>query len=218
MSTLQPEELLATLKRAAAALRDAGVSFAVGGGIAAWARGGPPTEHDIDLLICENDAKRALEACAGAGMRTEVPPEGWLVKAWDGDILVDLIYRPTGLIVDRSLFERCDVLNVHALRMNVLPVDDLLATKLLALTEHNLDYAPLLEYARSLREQINWDVLRARTDGSPFARAFFTLVKELGIYSPDVARLAGAAEALAAADASAHAALREPMRGEFRDE
>ena len=54
--------------------------------------------------------------------------------------------------------------------MAVLGADDLLTTKLLALTEHNLDYSPLLEYARSLREQIDWASLRARTDGSPFAR------------------------------------------------
>jgi hypothetical protein len=206
MTTLQSDELLHALKRAAAALRDAGIQFAVGGGIAAWARGGPPTEHDIDLLIREGDVNRALDACAAAGMRTEVPPEGWLVKAWDREILVDLIFRPTGLVVDDGLFDRCDMLNVHAVRMLVLPVDDILATKLLALTEHNLDYGPVLEYARSLREQVDWAALRRRTDGSPFARAFFTLVEELGLCHREHARVAGAAEALTAADASAASA------------
>lgn len=203
MTALQSRELLDALKRAAAALRGAQIPFAVGGGLAAWARGGPPTEHDIDLLIREDDARRALDACAAAGMRTEVPPEGWLVKAWDGEILVDLIFRPTGSIVDDGLFDRCEVLNVQAVRMSVLPVDDILATKLLALTEHNLDYGPVLEYARSLREQIDWETLRRRTDGSPFARAFFALVEQLGVWHGDAARAAGAAEALHAADASA---------------
>jgi Nucleotidyl transferase of unknown function (DUF2204) len=195
MPALQSDELLASLKRAAAALRDAGIDFVVGGGMAAWARGGPPTEHDIDLVIREADAPRALEACAAAGMRTEVPPEGWLVKAWDGDVLIDLIFRPTGLTVDDTMFTEADVLNVHAVAMSVMSADDLLTTKLLALTEHNLDYAPVLEYARSLREQIDWAVLRERTEGSPFARAFFTLVEELGVCHWDEARLAGAAEA-----------------------
>jgi hypothetical protein len=32
-----------------------------------------------------------------------------------------------------------------------------------------------------LREQIDWDELRRRTEHSPFAKAFFTLVEELGI-------------------------------------
>lgn len=200
MPTLQDDALLDALRRTAAALREADVRFAVGGGIAAWARGGPPTEHDIDFVIHEDDAERALDACAAAGMRTEIPPEGWLYKAWDRDVLVDLIFRPTGLCVDDDLFARAEILNVHAVPMPVLGVDDLMVTKLLALTEHNLDYGPVLEYARSLREQVDWESLQRRTDGSPFARAFFTLVQELGVFDRRAARVAGAAAAQSAAD------------------
>jgi hypothetical protein len=181
MPALQSESILSSLKRAAAALRDADIEFAVGGGLAAWARGGPPTEHDIDLVVREADARPALDALAAAGMRTEVPPEGWLVKAWDDDVLVDVIFRPTALAIDDAFFARCEVLNVHAVPMQVMCVDDLMTTKLWALTEHHLDYAPVLEYARALREQIHWPTVRARTADSAFARAFFTLVEELGI-------------------------------------
>ena len=45
----------------------------------------------------------------------------------------------------------------------------------------------MLELARSLREQIDWDFVRDRTDASPFARAFFTLVEELGVVEPPAA-------------------------------
>ena len=169
MPTDQSEVLLDALKRVSAILREEDIEFLLGGGMAAWARGGPPTEHDIDFVIREADAERALDACAAAGLRTGVPPEGWLVKVWDGDTLVDLIFRPTGLDIDEA-FAASDLLNVHAVVMPVLSVDDLLITKLLALTEHNLDYAPVLEYARSLREQIDWRSLQRRTAGSPFAR------------------------------------------------
>jgi hypothetical protein len=178
---LQAENILDTLKRVAAALREADVPFALGGGLAAWARGGPPTEKDVDLLIRPQDAGRAQEALAAAGLRTETPPEGWLVKAFDGDILVDLIFRPTGLDVDDELLERCDVCSVHAVPMAVMRVDDLLASKLLALTEHHLDFGAVLEIARALREQIDWPQLRRRTAESPFARAFFVLLEELGV-------------------------------------
>jgi hypothetical protein len=37
----------------------------------------------------------------------------------------------------------------------------------------------VLEIARNVREQIDWDDVRARTNGSPYAKAFFTLVDEL---------------------------------------
>ena len=198
MPTDQSEVLLDALKRVSAILREEDIEFLLGGGMAAWARGGPPTEHDIDFVIREADAERALDACAAAGLRTGVPPEGWLVKVWDGDTLIDLIFRPTGLDIDEA-FAASDILNVHAVVMPVLSVDDLLITKLLALTEHNLDYAPVLEYARSLREQIDWRSLQRRTAGSPFARAFFTLVEALGVCNWERARTAGAAEAHSAA-------------------
>ena len=46
------------------------------------------------------------------------------------------------------------------------------------------DFGQLLSYARALREQIHWDEVRARSEASPFARAFFTLVEGLGIVEP----------------------------------
>ena len=60
-------ELIETMKKAAAALREADVPFLLGGGLAAWARGGPPTEHDVDLLVRERDVERALAALVASG-------------------------------------------------------------------------------------------------------------------------------------------------------
>ncbi len=173
--------LLPSLKRAAAALRDADVPFAVGGGFAAWARGGSASDHDVDLMVAEADADRALAALASAGMRTDRPPEGWLVKAWDGDVLIDLIYGPSGVSGSEELLKRADVIRVEAMTMPVITADDLLVTKLAALAEHSLDYEGVLRTARELREQIDFDVVRERTAGSPFARAFFHLAEELGV-------------------------------------
>ena len=72
------DELLATLKKVAGLLRDAEVPFLLGGGLAVWARGGPETAHDIDLMLRQPDADRGLRVLAAAGLRTETPPEGWL--------------------------------------------------------------------------------------------------------------------------------------------
>ncbi|MCB9395524.1 MAG: nucleotidyltransferase [Acidimicrobiaceae bacterium] len=178
---MQSDQVLGVLKRVAALLRDAGIPFALGGGLAAWARGGPPSEKDVDLLVREQDCDRARDVLAEAGYRTEVPPEGWLVKAFDGDVLIDLIHRPSGLVVDDDLLDACDELSVNAVRMPVMRIDDLLTSKLLSLTEHHLDFGPALEISRALREQIDWESVRQRTDASPFARAFFALIRELGI-------------------------------------
>ena len=67
--------LVGAMNDAAAALRDAEIEFMLGGGLAAWARGGPPTDHDVDFYVREEHAERGLEALASAGMRTERPPD-----------------------------------------------------------------------------------------------------------------------------------------------
>ena len=175
------------MKRSAAALRDAQVPFLLGGGLASWARGGPPTDHDVDFLVRERDVERAEDALAAAGLRLERPPEGWLVKAWDGDVLVDLIFRPAGGAVGDEHFERATVLEVAAQSLPVASIEDVLAAKLLALTEQEPDFGQVLEIARSLREQIDWDAIRVQVDRSPFGAAFFTLVERLGIVEAPVA-------------------------------
>ena len=177
-------DLEATLKKAGAALRDAQVPYLLGGSLAAWARGGPETSHDLDLMIKQEDVDRALTALEEAGMRREIPPEDWLVKAWDGDVLVDLIHHPRGLKIDDEVIARGEDLSVRSMHIRVMALEDVLTTKLMALTEQHLDFKSILEMARPLREQVNWDEVRERTQDSPYAKAFFTLVEELGIVTP----------------------------------
>ena len=180
-ANLDFDELVAAAKRAAAALREAGVPFLLAGGLAAWVRGGPATEHDVDFVLRPADAERALAVLADAGMRTERPPEEWLYKAYDGDIMIDLIFGPEGPPVDDAMFERADDLAMQTLTVPVMQVDDILISKLMALTEHHLDYDSLLELTRPLREQIDWERVRAETASSPYAQAFFTLADGLGL-------------------------------------
>ncbi len=153
----------------------------LGGSLAAWARGGPVTQNDLDLMVKPSDAERALAALENAGMRTEHPVEEWLFKAWHGEVMIDVIFHPAGLEVTDEVFERADVLPVFAVATPVMAIEDVLATKLNALTEHDLDYRPALAIARAVREQIDWQQLRARTSGSPFVRAFFVLAEDLEI-------------------------------------
>jgi predicted nucleotidyltransferase len=175
------EPFINAMKRGAAALRDGQVPFFLAGGLASWARGGPPREHDVDFMVLERDVDRAAELLAVAGFRIERPPEGWLIKAMDDDVQVDIIYRPTGMEVDEEMLARADELEVNAVHMRVMAADDILVTKLCALSEHNADFESVLEIGRSLREQINWDKVRERTAHHPFARAFFVLAEGLGI-------------------------------------
>jgi hypothetical protein len=114
-------------------------------------------------------------------MEPSKPPEGWLLKAHDGDILVDLIYRPAGGPIGDEHFERATSMELMAQPVLVASINDVLTTKLMALTEQEPDFRSVLELSRSLREQIDWEFVRSRTEASPFAAAFFTLVEALGI-------------------------------------
>src|SRR5207253_10761658 len=106
--------------------------------------------------------------------------EGWLYKAWHPNgTMIDLIFSPAGGPITTERIEESPLIEVAALRVHVQPLEELMATKLLALTEQEPDFGSLLELARALREQIDWEAVRARTEASPFAKAFFTLVEEL---------------------------------------
>jgi hypothetical protein len=175
------ERLIDTLKLSVAALREQRVPFMLGGSLAAWARGGPEPTKDLDLMVKRGDADRALQVLADAGMRVERPPEEWLYKAWNEGVLIDLIFGPSGLELTDEVFGRADTVPVMSVATPVMALEDMLVTMLFAMDEHSLDYTGLIAIARSLREQIDWPQLRTRCAGSPVAKAFFTLVEELGI-------------------------------------
>lgn len=169
------------LKRTAVALKSGGLPFALGGGYAGWALGGPEPEHDVDFLVAEPDAVRAEQVLADAGLRVEHPAEDWLFKVFDGDAMVDVIFRTAGESVGHDMLERAQELEVLSVRMPVLTATDLLVTKMLALSEHACDYGKVLPSARSLREQVAWPEVRARTAHNPYAAALLLLLEQLQV-------------------------------------
>lgn len=176
-------------KSSVAALRDSGIPFACMGSLALWALGGPEPnlQQDLDFAICEEDADTVRAALAHAGFAIQQPPEDWLFKAWSGEpdgrdsALVDIIYRPAGLTVTPQLLDTCEVRSVLALEVRVLAPTDLLVTKLHSITEQNADYGSALQFARSLRERVDWPDLVERTASSPFGISFVALTELLGI-------------------------------------
>jgi hypothetical protein len=180
------EEIESSLKRGAAALRDAGLEFALAGSVACWARGAPQSRNDLDFLVRPQDAEAALSALTEVGMRPERPPEGWLLKAWDpaqdgSETLVDLIFGPRGIPDVGAVLQRAELVAVAALDLPVVHLDDVMVMKLHAFDEHACDFSSILAIARAVREQVDWEDVRARTVESPFARAFFTMGEGLGI-------------------------------------
>jgi hypothetical protein len=178
---MDEKTLLHTLTKVVNTLAAAGIDFAVAGGCAVYARGGPPSDHDIDVFVREADARSAQQALIAAGMRGEEPPEDWLTKAYDGDVLVDIIFRPNQRTDIAALLGRAEEMKIGPARAPVVTGTDLMVDKLLVLDAHRCDFTPLLPIARDLREQIDWDTVARETASSPYAGAFLTLVEALSV-------------------------------------
>src|SRR3954467_14761630 len=179
------EDLVTAMMHVAGALRDADVPHLLAGSFAVWARGGPAHDTDLDFALKPEDVERAVDALVAAGMQPAPTPEEWLKKVREGDVQVDLIFDPAGLTIDDDVLERGDDIEVNGMTFRVMAIDDVMTTKLYAFKEHYLDYESVLEMARVLREQIDWDLLRERCYDYAYAKPFFTLIEELGVVERD---------------------------------
>jgi hypothetical protein len=175
------DEIRDLLKRTAVALKEGGVPFALCGGYAAWVRGAPEPDHDADFLVPEDEAERAAKVLTDAGLDVQDPAEDWLLKVVQGGSFVDVIWRTCGHPVESDLIDRSEVRPVLSVQMPVLLATDIVITKLMALDEHYCDFARLLPVARALREQVDWDEVRAEVADNDFAVVFLDLLGRLRV-------------------------------------
>ena len=174
------EELRDALKRAASALRAQGPEFALAGSYALWVFGGPEPVHDVDFVVAEPDTEKAAATLEEAGFKVERTPEDWLFKACVGDdFVIDVLHRLNGVPVEKGTILTAEEYDVLAIRMRVLPPTEVMREKLNSLNEHHCDFASLLPAVRAVREQLDWEQIRAQTADNPFAAAFLVLAERL---------------------------------------
>ncbi|MGW8765879.1 nucleotidyltransferase family protein [Streptomyces sp. NPDC055815] len=176
------QAILETTKEVGAALKASGRPFALVGSVAAYAHGIPVRlQHDTDFALLREDAEVVTESLRERGVRIVDPPEDWLVKARAGGEEIDLIFSLAGRPVTAELLARAQTLPVDSVHMPVLAPTDLMASRLLALSEHHCDFGPLLPLARGLRERIDWERVSEDTTGAPMAQAFLYLLELLDV-------------------------------------
>ncbi|WP_104105724.1 nucleotidyltransferase [Nocardioides sp. 616] len=181
MIDVEQENLREALKRVAVALKEIGLPFALAGGYAVWARGGPEPEHDVDFVVAEEDAPQVATLLAEHGFQVVQPPEDWLFKVFTDDVMVDVIHRDATIPAERAMLADADHIEVISVVMPVLPATRLMVQKLHAMDERYCDFGRLMPVARALREQVDWDVVRAETQDNAFAVAFLFLLERLSI-------------------------------------
>jgi hypothetical protein len=182
------QAILETTKEVAALLKASGYPFALAGSVAAHAHGVPAAlQHDTDFCVRREDVDGVVGALREGGVEIVPAPEDWLVKARSGGEEIDLIFELALRPVTRDMLERAPVLSVDSVRMPVLSPNDLLSSHLAALSEHHCDFGALLPIARTLRERIDWDALRAEYQQAPMPAAFLYLLERLGVIAAEEA-------------------------------
>jgi hypothetical protein len=175
------EDLRDALKRAASALKAHGPEFALAGSYALWVFGAPEPVHDVDFIVAEPEADTAASTLEQAGFKIDRTPEDWLFKACTGNVVVDVLHRLNGVPVDAETIQSGELREVLAIEMRVLLPTHVVTEKLCSLHEHHCDFASLLPAVRAVREQVDWDKVRADTADNDFAAAFLVLTDRLGI-------------------------------------
>ena len=172
------------LKRVAVALKETGAPFALMGGYAAWARGGPEPAHDVDFLVAEPDAPQVRESLIDQGFELLDAPEDWLFKVTVEGAVVDVIFRVTGHAATREVVEEADDVEVLSVIMPVLSATEIMVQKMHTLAEHYCDLGAMIPVARALREQVDWDRVARETGDNPFAEALLFLLGRIDVIGP----------------------------------
>lgn len=181
MSEPGGEQRREALKRVAVALREGGIGFALAGGYAGWALGGPEPENDVDFVVAAAEADRAAAVLADAGLAVRQPPEDWLFKVDSDGAMVDVLHRLASEPVGAALLDRAVEQEVLSVRMPVVDATDLIIGKLAALNEHACDLSKVLPTARALREKIDWSRAEAATAWNDIAVACLYLLRRLRV-------------------------------------
>jgi hypothetical protein len=177
----QQAGLREALKLVAVTLKELDAPFALTGGYALWARGGPEPEHDVDFMVAEEDAARVADHLAERGLQVVQPPEDWLFKVYTDDAMVDVLFRAAGSPVQTSVLRDATEVEVLSVRMPVLAATDLIIQKLTVLSERYCDLAQVLPACRALREQVDWPRVRSQVVDNPFAEAVMLLLDRLEV-------------------------------------
>ena len=167
METVDLQEIERVLADGAAALEAAEVPYVLIGGAASAIRGRPRVSDDVDFLVRQTDADRALEVLADAGFETERTNPQWIYKATRGAITIDLMFWLMGdFYCDDTMLEHATRERYGDAEVDVAAAEDLIVIKLLAHDEqssrHWHDALALLGL-----NDIDWDYLLERGRHTP---------------------------------------------------
>ena len=146
-------------RRALHVLSDAGVPFLVGGSHAFLEYTGiVRTTKDFDLFLRKGDIRRAMNALASAGYRTELTFPHWLAKAFEHDDFIDLVFSSGNGIcsVDDAWFEHAVETEVLGMPVKIVPREEMVWQKSFVMERERFDGADVLHLIRACASDLDW--------------------------------------------------------------
>ena len=151
--------------RGLATLNRAGVPYLVAGAFAKHAYTGIwRNTKDLDVFLTSEHLERALAALAAEGFHTSVEAEHWLAKARRPPHVIDLIFGigHGRLRIDDSWFERARTARVAGIEARLIPLEELIASKLYIAERYRYDGADVLHLILRAEGRVDWGRVLAR--------------------------------------------------------
>src|SRR3954468_19869974 len=144
-------------------LRDAGVSFMLGGGFAlATFTGRWRDTKDIDFYIHPRDRMRAAAAVARAGFKdyfeTKQYDRKWIYRSTRNGLIVDLIWAMANqrAQVDDLWFERATSIQIRGEDLKVLPMEEFMWCKLYIMQRDHCDWTDVFNLLYAIGPRLDW--------------------------------------------------------------
>ena len=178
---LIPNEQWEFYQAALAAIRSTETEFLLGGGFALatytdrWRN-----TKDIDFYVLPENRQLAIDALTDAGFAdyyTQLPYDrGWIYRSTAGGVIVDIIWSMANrrAHVDHQWFERATLVRIKSEDLWVLPIEELLWSKLYVMQHDHCDWPDVLNLLYSQGANVDWDHLLARLESDTL------LLKALG--------------------------------------
>ena len=192
-SELIPSDQWSVYERVLKLACERNLPFALGGGLAfshyasRWRN-----TKDLDLYVRPQDKQAMIAVLHEAGLKDyfEVKDydRAWIYRSHDGEIIVDIIWQMANYRaqVDDGWLTRGDLLRIHGRPLRLLPVEELLWSKLYVLQRERCDWGDLLNILYARAEKIDWGHLLARVGEDK--RVLAALVELFTWACPDRAR------------------------------
>ena len=168
---LIPDDEWAVYQRVLAAVRAAGVPFALGGAFALATHTGTwRNTKDLDFFVAPEDRDRMIEIVTGVGLvdysHVLEYDRGWIYRAHHNEIIVDTIWATANrrAIVDQGWLTRGPEIELRGERVRVIPAEELIWAKLYVFHRDRCDWTDVWNLIYAAGPTLDWEHLLGRLE------------------------------------------------------